>query len=219
MNSVVTLAQGIALAYAAGINLYAAVAVTGIVVRLGYAPGAPSGIATLGSSWVIVVAATLAIVELVATSIPGVAAAWETVHSLVRPPAAAVLAAAVSWQADPLIVLIAALLGGATAIATHTAKLGLRYALDASRRRSPGAVASVAEFLLVAVLAAELWTHPFLTAPLAAVVFAVVLIAMRTIWHALRQVFSGHWMPSRGLMQAPRASQPIDMSPETNSPV
>ena len=219
MNNLVTLVQGMALAYAAGINLYAAMAVTGLAVRFGYAPGAPSAITILGSSWMIIIATALAIIELVVTSIPGVAAAWETVHSLVRPPAAAALAAAVSWQADPLLVLVAALLGGAVAIATHTSKLGLRYALEASRRGSLGIVASVAELLLVAVVAAELWTHPFITVLIAAAAFTVVLIAIRTIWHALRQVFTGHWMPSRGLMQAPRASQPIDMTPETNSPL
>lgn len=206
------------MAYAAGINLYAAVAVTGVAVRMGYAPGAPSGIAYLGSTWVVVIAGIMAIVELVATSAPGIAAAWETIHSLIRPPAAAILAAAMAWQTDPLIVLVAALAGGAIAMATHTAKLGLRYALDAMGRRWPSLAASIAELLLVAVIAIELWIHPFLTVAVAAGAFALVMIAVRTIWHALRRVLSGHWMPARGLMQEPRASQPVDMRAQTNSP-
>ena len=75
------------------------------------------------------------VVEFVATLVPGVASAWETLHSLIRPPAAAVLAATTAWHADPVIVLIAALLGGGLAITTHTTKLGLRYAIDASKIR------------------------------------------------------------------------------------
>lgn len=218
MIGLLTLVQSVLLAYAAGINLYAAIAVTGVVVRVGAAPGAPSGIAHLGSSWVIAAAGTLALIELVATSVPGIGAAWETVHSLIRPPAAAVLAAAMAWQADPLIVLVAALLGGVVATATHTAKLGLRYALDATHRPAASLVASVAESLLVALIATELWIHPFITIAVAVGSFALVMIAVRTIWHALRKVLTGHWMPSHGLMQAPRASQPVDMTAQTNSP-
>ena len=174
--------------------------------------------ALLGSSWAIAITGALAITELTATSTPGLATAWETVHSLVRPPAAAVLAAAISWQSDPLIVLVAALLGGLAAMATHAAKLGLRYALDATRRRAPGLAASFAELMLVALIAVELWKHPLITAGVAIASFAVVMIAIRTIWHALRQVFTGHWMPAEGLMQAPRVSESIDLGGQSNSP-
>lgn len=218
MIGLLTLVQGIALAYAAGINLYAAVAVTGIVIRIGAAPGAPSGVAYLGSSWVIVVAVTLAVIELWATSMPGVAAAWETLHSLIRPPAAAILAAAMTWQTDPLIVLVAALAGGAVALASHTAKLGLRYALDATRKRMPSLGASLAELMLVAFIATELWIHLFLTIAVAAGSFALVMIAVRAISRALRRVITGHWMPSHGLMQGPRTTPPVDMKAQTNSP-
>src|SRR5439155_12073015 len=124
VNNLVTLVHGIGLAYAAGINLYATVAVTGLAVRLGWIQNAPSTIESLGNTWVIAVAGALFLIEFTATLIPGVAAAWETVHSLIRPPAAAVVASATAWHADPLIVLVAALLGGGVAITTHTTKLG-----------------------------------------------------------------------------------------------
>ena len=132
MNSLITLVHGIGLAYAAGLNLYAAVAVTGLAVRLGWLGSVPSTVAAFGSTWVIALAAVLYALEFTATLVPGVASAWETLHSVIRPPAAAILAAATAWHADPVIVLIAALFGGAVAITTHTTKLGLRYAIDAS---------------------------------------------------------------------------------------
>src|ERR1043166_5941559 len=116
MFSFLTLLQAIGLAYAAGLNLYAAVAVTGLAVRFGWVHNVPTTIENFGNLGVIAVALTLFAIEFVATLIPGVASAWETLHSLIRPPAAAVLAATTAWHADPVIVLIAALLGGGLAV-------------------------------------------------------------------------------------------------------
>ena len=62
---------------------------------------------------------------------------------LIRPPAAAALAAATAWHGDPVFVLVAALLGGGLAITTHTTKLGLRYAIDASPEPVTNGVTSI----------------------------------------------------------------------------
>lgn len=207
MLGLITLVQGIGLAYAAGINLYAAVGVTGLALRLGWIQGVPSTIEPLGSLVVIVLALGLYLVEFVATLIPGVASAWETLHSLVRPPAAAVLAAAAAWHADPVIVLVAALLGGGIAITTHTTKLGLRYAIDASPEPVTNGIANVAELGLVSLVAIAVWKHPFITLAFAMVVLVILVILVRLIWRTLRRVFSGHWMPGPGLMQAPRVME------------
>jgi hypothetical protein len=205
--SFITLVQGLGLAYAAGLNLYAAVAFTGLAVRYGWVHNVPTTIEPFGQLFVIIVAVGLYIIEFVATLIPGVAAAWETLHSLVRPPAAAVLAAATAWHADPVIVLVAALLGGGLAITTHTTKLGLRYAIDASPEPVTNAVANLAELGLVATVAIAIWEHPIITLAVALVVLALMVMLVRLIWRALRQVFSGRWMPGPGLMQAPRVME------------
>jgi hypothetical protein len=202
-----TLVQGIGLAYAAGLNLYAAVAVTGLAVRFGWVQNIPSTIEPLGSIWIIGLAMGLYLIEFIATLIPGVASAWETLHSLIRPPAAAVLAAATAWHADPVVVLVAALLGGGIAITTHTTKLGLRYAIDASPEPFTNGVSNMTELSLVAAVAIGIWQHPFLTLGLAIAVLFLLIVAVRTIWRTLRRVFSGHWMPGPGLMQAPRVME------------
>jgi hypothetical protein len=207
MFSLTTLVQGIGLAYAAGLNLYAAIAVTGLAVRFGWVANPPSTIEAFGSIWVIAIAVLLYVVEFMATLVPGVASAWETLHSLVRPPAAAVLAAATAWHADPVIVLIAALLGGGIAITTHTTKLGFRYAIDASPEPITNAGANITELGLVAAVAISIWRHPFLTLSIAVVVLIGLMMMVRLIWRALRQVFSGRWMPAPGLMQAPRVME------------
>jgi hypothetical protein len=207
MLSLITLVQGLGLAYAAGINLYAAVGVTGLAIRMGWISGVPSTIEPLASLVVIVLALGLYLIEFIATLIPGVGSAWETLHSLVRPPAAAVLAAAAAWHGDPVIVLVAALLGGGIAITTHTTKLGLRYAIDASPAPITNAISNIAELALVSVVAIALWKHPFLTLTFAMAVLVVLVILVRLIWRTLRRVFSGHWMPAPGLMQAPRVME------------
>jgi hypothetical protein len=202
--SLITLVQSLGLAYAAGLNLYATVAITGLAVRYGWVHNVPTTIEGFGNLAVILIAVALYSIEFLATLVPGVASAWETLHSLIRPPAAAVLAAATAWHADPVIVLIAALLGGGLAITTHTTKLGLRYAIDASPEPITNSVANGAEFMLVAVVAVAIWHHPIITLVLALVVLAGLIMTVRFIWKALRQVFSGRWMPAPGLMQAPR---------------
>ena len=207
MNSFITLLHGLGLAYAAGLNLYAAVAVTGFAIRLGWITGVPSTIVGFGSIWVIGIAGALYVIEFVATLIPGVSSAWETVHSLIRPPAAAVLAAATAWHADPVIVLVAALLGGALAITTHTTKLGLRYAIDASPEPVTNGLTNSVELGLVAAVAVGIWHHPIITLAFALLVLVGLVMMVRLIWRVLGQVLSGRWMPSQGLMQAPRTSE------------
>jgi hypothetical protein len=202
--SLITLVQSLGLAYAAGLNLYATVAITGLAVRYGWVHNVPTTIEGFGNLAVILIAVALYSIEFLATLIPGVASAWETLHSLIRPPAAAMLAAAAAWHADPVIVLIAALLGGGLAITTHTTKLGLRYAIDASPEPITNSVANGAEFALVAVVAIAIWHHPLITLLLALVVLVALIMTVRFIWKALRQVFRGRWMPAAGLMQAPR---------------
>jgi hypothetical protein len=205
--SFITLVQGLGLAYAAGLNLYAAVAVTGLAVRFGWISGYPTTLENFGSLAVILVATVLFVVEFVATLIPGVASAWETLHSLIRPPAAAVLAATAAWHADPVIVLIAALLGGGLAITTHTTKLGLRYAIDTSPEPMTNGAANITELAIVSAVAIAIWHHPFLTLAVALVLLCGLVILVRIIWNALRQVFSGRWIPSHGFMQGPRVME------------
>lgn len=207
MLSFITLVQGLGLAYAAGLNLYAAVAVTGLAVRFGWISGVPTTIESFGSLAVILTATALFLIEFIATLVPGVASAWETIHSLIRPPAAAVLAATASWHSDPIMVLIAALLGGGLAITTHTTKLGIRYAIDTSPEPITNGAANLTELAIVTAIAIAIWHHPFITLALALILLFALVMVVRLIWKALRQVFSGRWIPSHGLMQPPRVME------------
>src|SRR5215210_2284336 len=174
MNALQTLAQAAGVAYAAGLNLYATVGVVGLAARLGWIGPLPGSLAALTSWWVIGVALTLTTLEFLASLIPAVASAWDTLHSLARPPAAAALAAATAWHGDPAFVLIAALLGGGLAVTTHTTKLGLRYAVDASPEPISNGVMSVSELGLITVLLMGIWAHPYLTLSIALLALVVL---------------------------------------------
>lgn len=210
MNALQILAQSAGVAYAAGLNLYATVAVIGLASRFGLIGELPGSIGALTSWWVIGCALVLMAIEILASLIPAVASIWDTLHSLIRPPAAAALAASTAWHGDPAFVLIAALLGGSLAVTTHTTKLGLRYAIDASPEPISNGVTTLAELALVSTIAIAVWQHPFLTLLFALIVLAVLIVLVRLIWRTLRQVFAGRWVPRQGYRQEARTSDRLE---------
>ena len=217
MTSLVSLAQALGIAYASGINLYATVTVLGLASRLGWIGPLPGGLSAVSHPVVIGIAAVLYVFEFLATLIPGVASAWETFHSLVRPHAAAALAAMTVWHGDAFVILAAALLGGGLGVVTHTTKLGLRYAIDASPEPFTNGASNVAELGLVASVSLYIWNHPWITLALALLVLVALIATVRLIWRALRQVFSGKWMPGPGLLQNARCSAATP--PSARSPI
>jgi hypothetical protein len=206
MNALQTLAQAAGVAYAAGLNLYATVGILGLAARLGWIGPLPGSLSGVTSWWVIGVALSLMTVEFLASLIPAIASAWDTIHSLIRPPAAAALAASTAWHGDPAFVLIAALLGGGLAVTTHTTKLGLRYAVDASPEPVSNGVMSVSELGLVTAIMMAIWSHPYITLLAALAVLIGLIMIVRLIWRTLRQVMSGRWVPYRGFRQQARTS-------------
>lgn len=206
MNALQILAQASGLAYAAGLNLYATISVVGLATRFGLIGPLPGSLSALSSWWVIGIAIVLMVIEFIASLIPAVASIWDTIHSLIRPPAAAALAAGAAWHGDPGFVLVAALVGGGLAVTTHTTKLGLRYAIDASPEPISNSVMSIAELGLVGTIALTLWQHPFLTLGFALIILVLLIALVRLIWRTLRQVFAGRWVPRQGFRQEARTS-------------
>jgi hypothetical protein len=206
MTSLVSLVQALGIAYASGINLYATVTILGLASRLGWIDPLPGGLSAVSHPVVIGLAAVLYVFEFIATLIPGVASAWETFHSPVRPPAAAALAAMTVWHGEAFVILAAALLGGGLGVVTHTTKLGLRYAIDTSPEPLTNGASNIAELGLVASVSLFIWSHPMVTLGLAMVVLIALIVLVRLIWRTLRRVFSGRWMPGPGLLQGARCS-------------
>ena len=196
LSPLITLVQSLALAYLSGISLYATVALLGVATRLGWVGPLPGVLDGLSNPIVMGVAGVLALIEFLATLVPGVASLWETVHTFIRPPAAAFLAIATAWHIDPSLILVAGLLGGGLGLATHATKLGLRVAVDTSPEPLSNGIVNTAELGVLATLSYLVWNHPITALVLALVLLVLMILLVRAVWRTIRNLFRGSLKPA-----------------------
>lgn len=196
MTPVTTVVQSLGVAFAAGINLPATVAVLGLSERSGLIGPLPGLLGAVGSIWVIAIAVVLYAMEFLVTLVPGVASVWETAQSVIRPPAAAFLAVATAYNLNPVFLVAAGLLGGGLALTTHGTKLGLRYAVDSSPEPVTNGIVNMAEFGTVASIGVFVWSHPYLTMTVAILVLILLILVVRRIVITLRKLLKGDWRSS-----------------------
>lgn len=131
MNTIQILGLALGSAWTSGINLYATVAVLGLLERYGLAH-LPGDLKLLSNPWVLGVAVALYVVEFCADKIPYVDTVWDAVHTFIRVPAGAVLAYGATAQLDPAARTVALLVGGGLALSSHGTKATLRAAANVS---------------------------------------------------------------------------------------
>lgn len=184
-----TIALTMGVAWASGINLYAAILVLGILGTTGNIT-LPPDLVVLTDPLVMVAAGVMYAIEFFADKIPGVDNGWDTVHTFIRIPVGALLAAAAVGEVNPSVVIAAALLGGGMAATTHAAKAGSRVLINTSPEPFTNWFTSLGED---AAVIAGLWTA--LHYPLIFVVFLVVFILLLVwllprIWRGVIKIFS-----------------------------
>jgi len=192
-TSLITLAESLGLAYLSGVSLYATVALLGFASHAGWITLPQGPLTGLENPFVIAIATTLAVIEFIATLIPGVATLWESAHTFIRPPAAAVLAVATAWHGDPSLVLAAGLLGGGLGLATHVTRLGLRVAVDTSPEPVTNGLLNIAELSVLATLSYLVWHHPIVALVIALALLVLTAMLVRMVWRAFRNLFRGNW--------------------------
>ena len=131
-------------AWLSGINLYATVAVLGLLHHFHLAR-LPGQLGVLGEWWIIGLAAALYCIEFVADKIPAVDSAWDVVHTFIRVPAGAALASAAFSNADMSVRIVALLLGGGIALTSHGTKATIRAAANLSPEPFSNSILSVIE--------------------------------------------------------------------------
>ncbi len=156
--------------WASGINAYAVVLLLGLFGVTGVSDDVPQA---LQRPEVLIVAGVLFLCEAVADKIPYVDSAWDSVHTVVRPLAGAWVGALLAGHSGSLSDVAAGLIGGSTALASHTVKTGTRMAVNTSPEPVSNFVLSLAEDLGVAGLVTFAIFHP----EAAAVVAAVLLVS------------------------------------------
>ncbi len=196
MTSVATVAQSLGVAFAAGINLPATVAVLGIADRAGWIGPLPGVLEGVSNIWIVVLASVLYVVEFLVTLVPGFASLWETAQSVIRPPAAALLAVATAYHLSPPLLIGAGLVGGGLALTTHGTKLGLRYAIDASPEPVTNGIANIAELATISSIALFVWNHPFITLSSAILLLILLILVVRRVVKTVRSIFRRDWKKS-----------------------
>jgi hypothetical protein len=174
MGVIETLSLAMGTAWTSGINLYATVAVLGIAGRANMID-LPAGLHVLMDPVVIAVACVMYVVEFFADKVPYVDSAWDTLHTFIRVPAGAILAARSLGPMNPALEFAAILAGGSVALAAHGTKAGMRLAINASPEPFSNWFASVGEDLAVL---GGLWltfNHPIVMLLLIAVFLALVV--------------------------------------------
>ena len=147
MNLISTIALAMGASWTSGINLYASVATLGLLSRFAGLQ-LPGELGVVTNWWVIGIAAALYCVEFVADKVPWVDSAWDVIHTFIRVPAGAVLAAAAFGDFNKSVQLIAVLLGGGLALSSHGTKAATRAVLNTSPEPVTNIVASVIEDII-----------------------------------------------------------------------
>jgi hypothetical protein len=174
------LALAAAFAWGAGIRLYATLFMLGCAARFGWIE-LPAHLAILSTTVVLGASGFMTLVEFFADKVPWVDSLWDVVHTFIRIPAGALLAAAVFGDSGAAVALAAAILGGAVSAGSHFSKSGTRAGLNASPEPFSNWLASFAED---AAIPAGLWlayVHPVLFLVLLALLFAAALLLLRWI--------------------------------------
>jgi hypothetical protein len=165
------LGRTIAFALAAGVNVYATVALIGLAVRFDWV-ALPPQYQAFGSDIVIGVAAVMYLLEFLADKIPFVDTVWDLVHTAIRPIGGALIAVTTLGEASPAMTAVVALVGGAVATGSHLTKTGTRAMANASPEPFSNWALSLGGDAFVVGLACLALNYP-----LAALVVTVVVVA------------------------------------------
>jgi hypothetical protein len=189
LNQIIsTIALTMGIGWASGINLYAALLMLGILGATGSIV-LPPELMVLASPLVIFAAAVMYLVEFFADKIPGVDTGWDTVHTFIRIPAGALLAAGAAGSVNPALTVAAALLGGGLATLSHATKAGTRVLINTSPEPFTNWTASVTEDVMVI---GGIWTaihHPWLFLGLLLVFVLLAIWLLPRLWQGIKKVF------------------------------
>jgi hypothetical protein len=184
-----TIALTMGVAWASGINLYAALVTLGVLGATGNIT-LPPDLVILTDPLVIGAAGLMFLVEFIADKMPGVDTGWDSIHTFIRIPAGALLAAGAVGDVTPALSIAAALVGGGLAATTHATKAGSRVMINTSPEPISNWTASLAEDFAVI---AGLWTavhYPWLFLILLLVFILLMIWLLPKIWQGIKKVFA-----------------------------
>src|SRR5579872_5992541 len=180
----------IAISFAAGLNVYATVAVLGLLARFAHMP-LPPGLLVL-QAWPIIIASIILFgIEFFADKIPAFDLLWNALHTFIRVPIAGLLAFRATTQLSPEHQLLATLLGGAVALIAHGGKTAARAAVTPSPEPFSNISLSLGEDVLAIGLTWLATRHPYVAGSLALALVLIIILLTRLVIRAMRALFLG----------------------------
>ncbi len=183
-----TLGFAMGSAWLSGINLYATVATLGLLQRFHFVQ-LPGELSYISHPWVLVTAITLFVVEFIADKIPAIDSAWDVVHTFIRVPAGAILAASAFAHFDPKIRLMALLMGGTIALSSHGAKAATRLAANTSPEPFSNILLSLGEDAFAIGASVVMTKFPIFIAVVVVIGLLVSIFLFGLIRRAFRKLF------------------------------
>jgi len=187
ISAILALTMGAA--WASGLNLYAAIFMLGMMGITGNMD-LPPALEVLQNPLVLFAAGAMYVVEFFADKIPGVDTTWDVLHTFVRIPAGAMLAAGAVGNVDPAVAVAAGILGGGLTAATHATKAGTRAIVNTSPEPFSNWGLSISEDIAVFT---GLWTalnHPTLFVILMVVFILVLIWLLPKLWRGIKLLFA-----------------------------
>ena len=185
MEWLATLGRTMGFSLAAGVNLYATVAILGLASRYEWVQ-LPEQFKVFDNPWVIGAAGVLYAIEFVADKIPWVDSIWDSVHTFIRPVGGAVIAVATLGDHSPAMQGAIALLGGAVAASAHVTKASTRVAANASPEPFSNWILSFLGDGFVIGLAAITLKYPLIALGVSVAILILIVLVIRSIWKWLR---------------------------------
>ena len=190
MDLLMTLGRTLGFSAAAGINLYATVAILGLASRYGWVI-LPPQFKVFDNDLIIIVALVMYVVEFLADKIPWVDSVWDLIHTVIRPVGGALIAVAALGQASPTVEGLVALLGGTVAAGTHLTKAGTRVMVNASPEPFSNWALSLLEDVFVVGLGLLTLKYPLLALVVAVLLLVLITIFARVLLRGVERLFSG----------------------------
>jgi hypothetical protein len=189
LDLISTLGRTLGFSFAAGVNLYATVALLGLASRYGWV-ALPPQFRAFDNDWIIGAAAVMYVVEFVADKIPYFDTLWDMVHTAVRPVGGALIAVTTLGEASPTTEAAVMLLGGLVATSSHLTKTSTRAAANASPEPFSNWILSITEDLFVVGLGFLTLNYPVVALAVAVVLLGVIAVFATAIIRSVRRWFA-----------------------------
>jgi len=188
MDLLATLGRTLGFSLAAGVNLYATVAILGLAARYGWV-ALPGQYQIFNNDLVIGAAVVMYLIEFFADKIPYFDSLWDAIHTAIRPVGGALIAVATLGDASPSVKALVALLGGAVAATSHLTKTSTRAAANTSPEPFSNWILSLGEDVFAVGLGYTALTHPVAALVIAVIVLALIAVFAVVIVRTVRRWF------------------------------